>query len=120
FLVVMLAGILLGAWRQPELVAVLTATPIGFELPAWSLAAVGAPDVWLVALLLAAPQIPLTFGNAMVGLVEETRRVFPQSRISEAQVARSTGWMNLWAGVVGGPPMCHGAGGLAGYLASGR
>jgi MFS superfamily sulfate permease-like transporter len=119
FLVVMLAGILLGAWRQPELVAVLTATPIGFELPAWSLAAVGAPDVWLVALLLAAPQIPLTFGNAMVGLVEETRRVFPQSRISEAQVARSTGWMNLWAGVVGGPPMCHGAGGLAGYLASG-
>ena len=27
--------------------------------------------------------------------------------------------MNLWAGLVGAPPMCHGSGGLAGYLASG-
>ncbi len=119
FLLILAAGILLGAWRNPALVASLGATPIGFALPAWSPPVLVQPDVWLVALLIAVPQIPLTFGNAMVGLVEETRRVFPRAAVAETRVARSTGWMNLWAGVVGAPPMCHGAGGLAGYLASG-
>ena len=119
FLVILAAGILLGAWRQPDVVASLGATPVGFTLPAWSPPVLAQPDVWLVALLLAVPQIPLTFGNALIGVVEETRRVFPQATIAESQVARSTGWMNLWAGVIGAPPMCHGAGGLAGYLASG-
>src|SRR5690606_10383940 len=92
--------------------------PVGFALPAWSLPALE-PNVWLVAVLLAVPQIPLTFGNALIGLVDETRRVFPGTTIAESRVARSTGWMNLWAGLLGAPPMCHGAGGLAGYLASG-
>src|SRR5690606_3612739 len=36
FLVILAAGILLGAWRQPDVVASLGATPVGFTLPAWS------------------------------------------------------------------------------------
>jgi len=119
FLLIVLAGLLLGAWRQPALFQELLRSPVGFSLPQWSAPQWTSPQVWVVAVLLALPQIPLTFGNAVIGLVEETRREFPGCRLDEGRVAKSTGWMNLWAGLIGGPPMCHGAGGLAGYLASG-
>jgi xanthine/uracil/vitamin C permease (AzgA family) len=119
FLLIVLAGIGLGAFRRPDLVGQVLSAPVGFSLPQWNAPQWSSPQLWLVALLLALPQVPLTFGNAVIGLVEETRRVFPRCDIDEERVARSTGWMNLWAGLIGGPPMCHGAGGLAGYLASG-
>lgn len=119
FLLVVLAGVALGAWRHPELIGKLATAPVGFSLPHWSAPDWASPQLWLVAVLLALPQIPLTFGNAVIGLVEETRRVFPRSDLDEGRIAKSTGWMNLWAGLIGGPPMCHGSGGLAGYLASG-
>lgn len=119
FLLVVAAGIAIGAWRFPELAARVLAAPVEFSLPQWSAPDWASPQLWLVALLLALPQIPLTFGNAVIGIVEETRRVFPSSRVDEGRIAKSTGWMNLWAGLLGGPPMCHGAGGLAGYVASG-
>jgi MFS superfamily sulfate permease-like transporter len=119
FLLIVLAGILVGAWRHPELIVRLREAPVGFALPRWVAPDWTSSQLWLVAVLLALPQIPLTFGNAVVGLVEETRRVFPGSEPDEGRVAKSTGWMNVWAGLIGGPPMCHGSGGLAGYLASG-
>lgn len=119
FLLVVIVGIAIGAWRHPALLAQVVTAPVGFALPAWSAPDWGSAELWLVALLLALPQIPLTFGNAVVGIVEETRRVFPASSVDENRIAKSTGWMNLWAGMLGGPPMCHGSGGLAGYLASG-
>ncbi len=119
FLLVVIVGIAIGAWRHPALLAQVVTAPVGFALPAWSAPDWGSAELWLVALLLALPQIPLTFGNAVVGIVEETRRVFPASGVDENRIAKSTGWMNLWAGMLGGPPMCHGSGGLAGYLASG-
>ena len=119
FLLIVVAGIAIGAWRHPDLASQVLAAPVGFALPQWSAPDWASPQLWLVALLLALPQIPLTFGNAVVGIVEETRRVFPHSRVDEGRIAKSTGWMNLGAGLLGGPPMCHGSGGLAGYLASG-
>lgn len=119
FLLIVLAGIAIGAWRHPDLLATVTSAPAGFGLPHWSLPDWTSPQLWLVALLLALPQIPLTFGNAVVGTVEEMRREFPRSDVDEGRLAKSTGWMNLWAGLAGGPPMCHGSGGLAGYLAAG-
>jgi len=119
FLLVVAAGIAVGAWRHPDLASRVITAPVEFSLPPWSAPDWASPQLWLVALLLALPQIPLTFGNAVVGIVEETRRVFPRSSVDEGRIAKSTGWMNLWAGLLGGPPMCHGSGGLAGYLASG-
>lgn len=82
--------------------------------PMW--ASFGRLDIWLAALALAATQIPLTFGNAILGVVAETRRFFPTARIDETSVARSTGLMNLLAAGLGAPPMCHGAGGLAAHV----
>ena len=119
FLLIVLAGVAIGAWRRPDLVAGLAAAPVAFEWPSWSQPDLTSPQLWLVAILLALPQIPLTFGNAIAGTAEEARREFPGSPVDASRLASSTGWMNIWAGMIGGPPMCHGSGGLAGYLAAG-
>ena len=84
FLLIVVAGIALGAWRNPELIGTLAAAPVGFSLPQWSAPDWTSPQLWLVAVLLALPQIPLTFGNAVVGLVEETRRVFAEATSMKA------------------------------------
>jgi MFS superfamily sulfate permease-like transporter len=70
-------------------------------------------------LFLALPQVPLTLGNAIIAITDENNRLFPERPVSERKVAVSTGLMNLGSAVVGGVPMCHGAGGMAGHVAFG-
>jgi MFS superfamily sulfate permease-like transporter len=65
------------------------------------------------------PQLPLTLGNAVIGISEENNRLFPERAVTENAVASSTGLMNLMSAIVGGVPMCHGAGGMAGHVAFG-
>jgi len=36
--------------------------------------------------------------------------------VTERKVAFSTGVMNVWTSAIGGIPMCHGAGGMAGHV----
>lgn len=67
-------------------------------------------------ILLALPQVPLTLGNAVVAITEENNRLFPNRPVNEKRVAVSTGIMNLFSGAVGGVPLCHGAGGMAGHV----
>jgi hypothetical protein len=76
-------------------------------------------DLVIGTLFLALPQVPLTLGNAIIGVREENNRLFPDRPVSERQVAVSTGVMNLFGSAVGGVPMCHGAGGMAGHVAFG-
>lgn len=76
-------------------------------------------DLLQGALLLALPQLPLTLGNAIISITEENNRLFPAHPVTERQVALSTGLMNLLAPLLGGVPMCHGAGGMAGHVAFG-
>src|SRR5690606_5429758 len=65
---------------------------------------------------LALPQLPLTLGNAILGITEENNREFPDRPVTESRVAVSTGIMNLGSAALGGVPMCHGAGGMAGHV----
>jgi MFS superfamily sulfate permease-like transporter len=69
--------------------------------------------------LLALPQLPLTLGNAIIAIHEENNRLFPDRSVTEDRIARSTGMMNLASAALGGVPMCHGAGGMAGHVAFG-
>lgn len=111
-------GMALGAWRQPQLLQQLAWEPaLSLPKPQWS--GLDQAQVWIAALALAAAQVPLTLGNAILGVVNETRRLFPGVPIAEGRVARSTGWMNLLAAGLGAPPMCHGAGGLVAQVAFG-
>ncbi len=52
----------------------------------------------------------------MIAIVEENNRLFPYNPVSERSVSISTGLMNLFGASVGGVPMCHGAGGMAGHV----
>lgn len=117
--VLMIIGWAVGAWRQPELVRALADTPWLLHLPALQWPAFDQPGVWFAAVSLTAAQIPLTFGNAILGIVAESRRLFPAVALDENRAARGTGLMNLVAGSLGAPPMCFGAGGMAAQVACG-
>lgn len=112
-------GLAVGWARHPESATVFAAVSLHPAAPVPLWVDVWKPDIWLAALALAAAQVPLTFGNAILGVVAETRRFFRHANVSETRVARSTGLMNLLAACLGAPPMCHGAGGLAAHIAFG-
>src|SRR5690606_21958047 len=99
--------------QSPALLEQLSSLRPEFALPTWSLREPTWQD-WSVALLfLVLPQMPLTLGNAIIAITEENNRVFPDRKISEQRASVSTGLMNVFSGVFGGVPMCHGAGGMA-------
>ncbi len=88
---------------------------IEFQLPAFGLAGMTWHDLLLGAVLLGIPQIPLTYGNAIVALTAENNRLFPDRPVSQRKIMISHGIMNLLTPLFGGIPVCHGAGGLAGH-----
>lgn len=101
---------------HPELLARLMQVKPEFRLPALALGTVTWSDVAIGVVLLALPQMPLTLGNAVVAVTEENNRLFPHHPVDERRVAISTGVINVFSGSVGGVPMCHGAGGMAGHV----
>jgi len=69
----------------------------------------------LTALVLA--QIPLTFGNSIVATADAEREYFGERarRVTPRRLAASIGTANLFAGGLGGLPVCHGAGGVTAH-----
>ena len=112
-------GVCWTALTRPELLEQLTATPLAWQWPQWSWGSIGWDDLVVGAVFLALPQVPLTLGNAVIGIREENNRLFPDRPVTDPQVATSTGMMNVFSSAVGGVPMCHGAGGMAGHMAFG-
>ena len=115
-LVLLAVGIAIALREQSDLAASVGALRPEFRLPAFAWPALSATDLWTGFLLLALPQLPLTFGNALISITDENNRLFPDRPVSERSVALSTGIMNLASSAVGGIPMCHGAGGMAGHV----
>jgi MFS superfamily sulfate permease-like transporter len=112
-------GAACGAFQHPETLQVLAGARIAFHLPRIALATLGWHDLLIGTAFLALPQLPLTLGNAVIALREENNRLFPDRAVTENTIATSTGLMNLGSAVLGGVPMCHGAGGMAGHVAFG-
>jgi len=108
-----------GAWQHPDLLHGIAQQGAHLRLPSFALAGLSWHQLLLGALLLAVPQIPLTLGNAVIATKEENNRLFPLRQTNESRIALSTGIMNLFSAAVGGVPMCHGAGGMAGHIAFG-
>lgn len=102
--------------RDPALWASLGDIEIALHLPDFALGAITWSDLAVGVVFLALPQVPLTLGNAIIAVTEENNRLFPDREVSERKVAVSTGLMNLFGASVGGVPMCHGAGGMAGHV----
>jgi len=101
---------------QPELLGELEQIRFDFRAPEFALAGITWHDVVIGTVFLALPQVPLTLGNAIVAVTEENNRLFPDRPVTEKRVAISTGLLNFFGAGVGGIPMCHGAGGMAGHV----
>lgn len=109
-------GAACGIVADPSLLQRLAGATLQFRTPSFALADLTLRDFALGAVLLALPQLPLTLGNAVIATVDENNRLFPDRRLSENAVSASTGVLNLFGSAVGGVPMCHGAGGMAGHV----
>jgi MFS superfamily sulfate permease-like transporter len=109
-------GVAMAVLNQPGLMRELGGLRPELKLPslAWGTLSMG--DLWTGFIFLALPQLPLTFGNAFIAITVENNRLFPDRPVTERGVAYSTGLMNLGSSLLGGIPMCHGAGGMAGHV----
>lgn len=112
-------GVVCGAILHPAALHDLSTAPLSLRVPHFALSTMTWHDLLIGFVLLTLPQLPLTLGNAVIAIREENNRLFPDHRVTDNRVATSTGLMNLASAVIGGVPMCHGAGGMAGHVAFG-
>jgi Molybdate transporter of MFS superfamily len=112
-------GVVCGAIQNPDAMRALSAVRLAFRAPSFALSGITWYDLFKGTVFLALPQLPLTLGNAVIAIREENNRLFPNRAVTENAIATSTGAMNLVGAALGGVPMCHGAGGMAGHVAFG-
>lgn len=74
-------------------------------------------DLVFVFFALVLPQLPMTLGNAVIANADLAQQYFgPQaSRVTYRAVTISMGLANIATFILGGMPLCHGAGGLAAH-----
>ena len=109
------------------LVAALAVMVWRFEGPLeWGPSAVGfglppAEAFGVAAVALVLPQLPLTFANSCIATADAARLYFGDAarRVTAGRLAVSLGLANLVVGLVGGMPLCHGAGGLTAHRSFG-
>lgn len=99
----------------------LVATHPGIGAPTLTLPSVALPPASAFGsafLLLVVPQLPLTFGNAVVAVDDLSHEHFGDAarRVSPSRVCLSAGIGNIVSALLGGMPMCHGAGGLTAHV----
>jgi xanthine/uracil/vitamin C permease (AzgA family) len=84
----------------------------GITLP--PLTGFGLEEVWQTLLLAGFAQIPLTATNAVIATSSLIKIYWPDKPVSERRLSFTMGIMNVILPFLGGMPLCHGAGGLAG------
>ncbi|MBC2735562.1 MAG: sulfate permease [Desulfobacteraceae bacterium] len=105
-------GLLLGTHEG------LAELELGIHLPRWLPFGWPAYADWMTALfVLALPQLPMTVGNAVVADADLSKEYFGQRshRVTYRALTISMAIANLASAVLGGMPLCHGAGGLAAH-----
>lgn len=74
----------------------------------------GTSDFMSAATLLVLPQIPLTLANAVLATSLLATELYHRP-VSADKLSKTIGVMSLSSSVIGGFPMCHGAGGVAAH-----
>jgi MFS superfamily sulfate permease-like transporter len=88
---------------------------LGLSLPSFTSPSFG--DLSTALVLLVIPQIPLTLGNAVFATAETAKTYFGKGakKVTPKALLTTMGIANLGAGLLGGMPICHGAGGLTAH-----
>ncbi len=114
--IIMLAGIIYSVVTNPDIGLKIINIRPSLILPELNLGVFNLSEFIKGVVVLAIPQIPLTLGNGIIALVEENNELFPDRAVTTRKTAMTTGLMNLVSPFLGGVPVCHGAGGMAGHV----
>jgi len=109
-------GVLVAFLQKPELFGELSNLSIRFRWPEPVIGKISWNDLLAGFVLLGFPQAPLTLGNAIIGTCAENNAHFPDRKVTAKTISIDHGVMNLISAAIGGVPMCHGAGGMAGHI----
>jgi len=109
-------GIIMAFVLKPELIQELSHLSVRFRLPELTFGQVSWKELLSGFIILGLPQAPLTLGNAIIATVSENNRYFPDRKVTAKTISIDHGVMNLISACIGGVPMCHGAGGMAGHI----
>ena len=109
-------GIVVAFIQEPELIGELSNLSIRFRLPELTFGRISWKELLSGFVILGLPQAPLTLGNAIIGTVAENNQYFPDRKVTAKTISLDHGVMNLISTCIGGIPMCHGAGGMAGHI----
>lgn len=77
----------------------------------------GKADLSFALLVLVLPQLPMTLGNAVIANADLSKEYFgnDSKRVTYRALCISMSLANFFSFIVGGMPLCHGAGGLAAH-----
>ena len=106
------SGLILGARMD------LGGGTVGLHLP--EILPFGFPeeaDFTFALFALVLPQLPMTLGNAVLAYTDLSREYFQErsARLTNKKVCLSMALANFFSFLLGGMPLCHGAGGLAAH-----
>jgi hypothetical protein len=115
-LVLLAFGMVVALVSNPSLWNDLAQISARLRIPEMYLGKISWKDLIAGTLILGLPQAPLTLGNAIIGTAEENNELFPDRPAKVKTIAVDHGIMNLFSTAIGGIPLCHGAGGMAGHV----
>ena len=109
-------GIVLALIQKPGLLGDLSTISARFRIPELTFSRMSWQDLLAGFVILGLPQVPLTLGNAIIGTVAENNQYFTDRKVTAKTISIDHGVMNLITVFIGGIPLCHGAGGMAGHM----
>lgn len=115
-LVVVAMGFVVAAITWPAGVP----APFGLGLPQLPARLPTGNEFAQAALLLALPQLALSLGNSVLATKQAVTDFFPEREpLTVRKIGTTYALMNLVSAPLGGLPVCHGSGGIAGHYAFG-
>jgi MFS superfamily sulfate permease-like transporter len=115
-LALLVYGIVVAFINDPGLPGELAHISVRFRWPEVGVPRVSWSELMAGVIFLGLPQTPLTLGNAIIGTVAENNQHFPDKPVTARSISIDHGVMNLISPCLGGIPVCHGAGGMAGHI----
>lgn len=92
---------------------------ISFSVPKLTIPHLSYQNILAGLVLLAIPQVPLSLGNSIFATNQIANDLFPEKNITVKKIGFTYSLMNLISPLLGGIPVCHGSGGIAGHYTFG-
>lgn len=92
---------------------------IRFSVPTFTIPQLSYQNVLSGFILLGIPQIPLSLGNSIFATNQIAQDLFPEKKVTVRKIGFTYSLMNIISPFLGGIPVCHGSGGIAGHYTFG-